>query len=80
MIFSASGTAASSVSASACAVLSSSAVAVRPVEACPGQQFDVAAVDAGVHAVAVVLDLVQPAVARRRLIYKARELRLDPFG
>ena len=31
------------------------------------------------HEVAVVLDLVQPSVARRRLVYQARELRLDPF-
>jgi hypothetical protein len=31
------------------------------------------------HAVAVVLDLVQPAAARRRLTNEARELRLDPF-
>ena len=55
-------------------------VAMRPVEAGAGQQLDVAAVDARMHAVAVVLDLVQPAVARRRLVYQARELRLDPFG
>ena len=54
-------------------------VAVRPIQACPGQQLDVAAVDARMHAVAVVLDLVQPAAARRRLVYQARELRLDPF-
>jgi hypothetical protein len=27
-----------------------------------------------------ILDLVQPAVARRRLVYQARELRLDPLG
>jgi hypothetical protein len=39
-----------------------------------------AAVDAPVHAVAVVFDLVQPAVADRRLVHQARELRLDPFG
>ena len=52
---------------------------MRPIQARPGQQLDVAAVDARVHAVAVVLDLVQPAVARRRLVYQARELRLDPF-
>jgi len=39
-----------------------------------------AAVNAGAHAVAVVLDLVQPAIARRRLIDQPRELRLDPFG
>ena len=37
-----------------------------------GQQLDVAAVDARVHAVAVVLDLVHPAIARRRLVYQAR--------
>jgi hypothetical protein len=30
--------------------------------------------------VAVVLDLVQPVFAGRRLVYQARELRLDPFG
>jgi hypothetical protein len=43
-------------------------LAVRPVEACPSQQLDVAAIDARVHAVAVVFDLVQPAAARRRLV------------
>jgi hypothetical protein len=37
------------------------------------------AVQARVHAVAVVLDFVQPVVADRRLIDKARQLRLDPF-
>src|ERR1044072_6870537 len=31
------------------------------------------------HAVAVVLDFVQRAAPRRRLVYQARELRLDPF-
>ena len=35
-------------------------VAMRPVEACPGQQLDLATVDPGVHAVTVVFDLVQP--------------------
>jgi len=54
-------------------------VAMRPVEACPGQQLDLAAVDLGVHAVAVVLDLVKPAITRRRLVYQAGELWLDPF-
>jgi hypothetical protein len=39
-----------------------------------------AAVDAPVHAVAVVFDFVQPAAACRRLVYQARELRLDPLG
>ncbi len=38
-------------------------VSVRPVQAGARQQRGFAAVDAGVHAVAVVLDLVQPAVA-----------------
>ena len=50
------------------------AVAVRPVEASPRQELDVAAVDARMHAVAVILDLVQPAAARGRLVYQAREL------
>jgi hypothetical protein len=53
-------------------------VAMRPIEARPSQQLDVAAIDAGVHAVAVVLDLVQQAAARWCLVYHARELRLDP--
>ena len=52
----------------------------RPIEACPSQQLDVAAVDARVHAVAVVLDLVQPAITRRRIVYHARELRHGPLG
>jgi hypothetical protein len=38
------------------------------------------AVDPGVHAVAVVLDFVQPLVARQRFLNEARELRLDPLG
>jgi hypothetical protein len=40
----------------------------------------VAAVDARMHAVAVVLDLMQPAMPRRRFLNKACELRLDLFG
>ena len=51
-------------------------VAVRPVQPRARQQLDVAAVDARMHAVAVVLDLVQPTTARWRLINQARELRL----
>jgi len=39
--------------------------------------LDLVAIDACVNAVAVVFDLVQPVVARRRLVYEARELRLD---
>jgi hypothetical protein len=37
-------------------------------------------VDPRVHAVAVVFDLVQPVFARRRFLYEARQLRLNPFG
>ena len=54
-------------------------VAMRPIEACARQQRGLAAIDPGMHAVAVVLDLVQPAGACRRLVHQARELRLDPF-
>ena len=43
----------------------------RPVRS---EQLDLVAIDACVHAVAVVFDLVQPVVARRRLVYEAREL------
>jgi len=45
-------------------------VAVRPVQSCPGQQLDVGAVDACVHAVAVVFDLVQAGGTRRRFATK----------
>jgi hypothetical protein len=54
-------------------------VAVRPVEARAGQERGLAAVDARMHAVAVVLDLVDPSVARRSFFDQARQLRLDPF-
>ena len=54
-------------------------VAVRPVEAGTGEQLDLVAVDPGMYSVAVVLDLVKPAVARWRLVNQARELRLDPL-
>jgi predicted component of type VI protein secretion system len=53
---------------------------MEPVQAGARQQLDLTAVNAGVHAVAVVLDLVQPAAARWRLVHQARELRLDPLG
>jgi hypothetical protein len=36
-------------------------------------------VDSGVHAIAVIFDLVDPFLARRRLVHQARELRLDPL-
>jgi hypothetical protein len=37
-------------------------------------------VDTRVHAVAIILDLVQSPFARRRFVYETRELRLDPLG
>src|SRR5262249_48057264 len=43
-------------------------VFVRPVEAGAGQQFHRAAVEPCMHAVSVVLDFMQPAVAVRRRI------------
>src|SRR4051794_12781111 len=42
--------------------LNRAAVSMRPVQAGSGEQLDVAALDARMHAVAVVLDLVQPAL------------------
>ena len=33
----------------------------------------------GVHAIAVVLDFVQPSIAHWRFVYDARQLRLNPF-
>jgi hypothetical protein len=50
-----------------------------PVQSCAGEELDVLAVDARVHAVAVELDFVQPTVARRRFVDEARQLRLYPF-
>jgi len=51
---------------------------MRPIQAGSGEQLDLGPIDPRVHAVAVVLDLVQPLFARRRFVYEARELRLDP--
>jgi hypothetical protein len=53
-------------------------ISMRPIQASSGEQSDLVAIDACVHAVAVVFDLVHPVVARRRFVYEARELRLDP--
>src|ERR1700727_3912304 len=53
-------------------------IAVAPVEAGAGQQSDVAAIDAGMHAIAIVLDLVDPAGTVRRFVRESRQLRLDP--
>jgi hypothetical protein len=51
-----------------------------PVEAGAGQQTDIAAVEPGVHAIAVEFELVGPLVAARRFCDQPRELRLDPCG
>ena len=50
-------------------------VLVRPIEPGAGQQFRCAAIDPGVHAVAVVFDFVQPLVAVRRYFDQLGELR-----
>jgi hypothetical protein len=50
-----------------------------PIEPGSCKELDVLAVDARVHAIAVVLDLMYPAVARRRFVDEACQLRLDPF-
>ena len=39
----------------------------KTVQAGARQQLDFPAIDTGMHAIAVVLDLVQPAIARRRV-------------
>src|SRR5262249_34260167 len=54
-------------------------IATRPVEAGAGQQLDLPAIQPGVHAIAVVLDLVQPIIARWRFVRDTGELRLDPL-
>ena len=59
--------------------LDGGAIAMRPVQAGSGQQLDVPAVQPRMHAVAVILDLVQPVVAAGRFLNQAREPRLDPF-
>ena len=53
-------------------------ISMRPIQAGSGEQLDLVAIDPRVHPVTVILDLVQPVLARRRLIYQARKLRLDP--
>jgi Transposase DDE domain len=53
-------------------------VAVRPVEACAGEQPDVVAVDPRVHSIAVVFDFMEPVGAIRRIGSEPGELRLDP--
>jgi len=52
---------------------------MRPIQAGSGEQLDIAAIDTRVHAVAVILNLVQPVLALRRFLDEARQLGLDPF-
>ena len=52
---------------------------MRPVEAGARQQRDPAVVEAGVHAIAIVLDLMQPVWALRRCLYLFAKLGLDPL-
>jgi len=47
----------------------------RPVEAVADEAARSAAVDDDLHPIAVMLDLVDPAVARRRLLDEGREER-----
>ena len=52
---------------------------MRPVECCTRQQFHRAAVEARVHAIAVVFDFVEPLVAFGRRVDQVRQLRPNPF-
>jgi len=54
-------------------------VLVRPVQAGARQQPGFAVVETGVHAIAVVLDLVQPLRTLRRLAYQFAKLWFDPL-
>ena len=45
-----------------------------------GQQMDIAAIEPGVHAIAVELELVRPLIAARSFRDQPRQLRLDPRG
>ena len=53
---------------------------VRPVKAGACEQLHRAAVEPRMHAVAVVVEFMQPSVAVRGRIDQLRELRLDPGG
>ena len=55
-------------------------VFMRPVEAGAGQQPDRAAVEPGMHPVAVEFDFVQPLGPVWRLVDQFGELRFDPGG
>ena len=52
---------------------------VRPVEPGAGEQPHRAAVEARMHAVAVVFDFVQPLIAFRRGVDQLGQLRRDPL-
>jgi hypothetical protein len=52
---------------------------MRPVKTGAGQQPDRAAIEAGMHAVTVEFDFVQPFRAFRRFLHELRQLRPDPF-
>jgi hypothetical protein len=52
---------------------------VRPVQAGAGQQLGFTLVEAGVHAVAIVLDLVQPLGPVWRLGYQRAKLGFNPL-
>ena len=51
---------------------------MRPVQARARQQLDSAAVQPGVHAISVILDLMQPVLALRGRVYQFAKLWLDP--
>ena len=51
---------------------------MSPVQAGARQQLDFAVVETGVHAIAVVLYLMQPLRTLRRLVYQRAKLWLDP--
>ena len=53
---------------------------VGPVKAVAGEEPHLAAVEPGMHAVAVEFDFVQPLVAVRRGVNELRQLRPYPFG
>ena len=53
-------------------------ISMRPIQSGSGEQLDLAAIDPRVHAVAVVLDLVQPVSALGRFLDEARQLGLNP--
>jgi hypothetical protein len=52
---------------------------MRPVEARAGQQLGPAAVQAGMHAISVVLDLMQPFRALRRHVHLFAQLWFNPI-